>query len=187
MTEHPATPPDPIHDDHLMAQVAAGDLEAFCELHDRHRPRAHALAAGICGAAAADEVLHEAFAALWNRSTSRRDEAGPVARWIDDLVRVRAREASHATRADAAVRPLEGGEGARAIARAEARQAEGRRIGGLLEGLPLLQRQVITLAFYGGMSHTDIAEHLGLPADTVKGRMRLGLQKLLQENEQQHA
>jgi RNA polymerase sigma-70 factor (ECF subfamily) len=48
----------------------------------------------------------------------------------------------------------------------------------LLAQLPEAQREVITLAFYGELSHTEIAAHLGLPPGTVKGRMRLGLQRL---------
>ncbi|MGI8945930.1 MAG: sigma-70 family RNA polymerase sigma factor [Thermoleophilaceae bacterium] len=48
----------------------------------------------------------------------------------------------------------------------------------LLAQLPDTQREVITLAFYGQLTHTEIAEHLHLPAGTVKGRMRLGLQRL---------
>jgi len=48
----------------------------------------------------------------------------------------------------------------------------------LLAQLPVAQREVITLAFYGQLSHTEIGEHLHLPAGTVKGRMRLGLQRL---------
>jgi len=186
VTGHPIAWPDPSHDDYLIAQISTGDLEAFCELYDRHLASAHERAVGICGAAAADEVLREAFAAVWNHSAECRDEHVVVAEWIDELVRVCADEATR-IRVALPPRPVEGEEGARAVARAEARQAEGRRIGGLLESLPQLQRQVITLAFYGGMSHTEIAAQLGLPADTVRGRMRLGLQKLLEENEQQQA
>ncbi len=56
--------------------------------------------------------------------------------------------------------------------------AEAHDVLGLLAQLPDAQRQVITLAFYGQLTHTEIAEHLHLPAGTVKGRMRLGLQRL---------
>jgi len=55
---------------------------------------------------------------------------------------------------------------------------EADRLHGLLAQLPDAQSEVITLAFYGQLSHTEIAEQLGLPAGTVKGRMRLGLLKL---------
>jgi RNA polymerase sigma-70 factor, ECF subfamily len=48
----------------------------------------------------------------------------------------------------------------------------------LLEQLPAEQRQVVDLAFFGGLTHSELAEHLGLPLGTVKGRLRLGLEKL---------
>ena len=57
----------------------------------------------------------------------------------------------------------------------------------MLERLPYLQREVITLAFYGQLTHAEIARHLELPSGTVKGRMRLGLQKLRVEIEQVEA
>jgi len=48
----------------------------------------------------------------------------------------------------------------------------------LLEQLPAEQRQVVDLAFFGGLTHSELAEYLGLPLGTVKGRLRLGLEKL---------
>lgn len=59
-----------------------------------------------------------------------------------------------------------------------AQRLQARSLQGLLAQLPDTQREVITLAFYGQLTHTEIAEHLDLPAGTVKGRMRLGLQRL---------
>jgi RNA polymerase sigma-70 factor, ECF subfamily len=64
------------------------------------------------------------------------------------------------------------------IARSRADALRGR-----LADLPQAQAQVIALAYYGGLSHTEIAARLALPAGTVKGRMRLGLQKLRDEPE----
>jgi len=55
---------------------------------------------------------------------------------------------------------------------------QARSLQGLLAQLPDTQREVITLAFYGQLTHTEIAEHLDLPTGTVKGRMRLGLRRL---------
>jgi RNA polymerase sigma-70 factor (ECF subfamily) len=58
------------------------------------------------------------------------------------------------------------------------RRSEARLVRSALDGLPPDQRQVIELAYFGGFSHAQIADALGLPAGTVKGRMRLGLSKL---------
>jgi RNA polymerase sigma-70 factor (ECF subfamily) len=55
------------------------------------------------------------------------------------------------------------------------------RLRGLLLRLPAKQREVIGLAFYGQLTHREISEHLGLPPGTIKGRMRLGLEKLRAE------
>ena len=57
----------------------------------------------------------------------------------------------------------------------------------VLKRLPYLQREVVTLAFYGQLTHAEIATHLDLPSGTVKGRMRLGLQKLRADIEQVEA
>ncbi|MBA3327312.1 MAG: RNA polymerase subunit sigma-24, partial [Solirubrobacterales bacterium] len=64
------------------------------------------------------------------------------------------------------------------VAEHVAGRAEAHDLLGLLAQLPDAQREVITLAFYGQLTHTEIAKHLNLPAGTVKGRMRLGLQRL---------
>ena len=64
------------------------------------------------------------------------------------------------------------------VAELVTQQAQARGLQGLLAKLPDAQLEVITLAFYGQLTHTEIAEHLQLPAGTVKGRMRLGLQRL---------
>lgn len=58
------------------------------------------------------------------------------------------------------------------------RQDESRRLRALLQQLPVLQREVIVLAYFGGLSHTEIGKHLDVPLGTVKGRMRLGLMKI---------
>ena len=183
-------------DDRLMAQIKAGSLDAFCELYDRHWPGARDLAADVGDPDLADAIVRDAFASIWDRREGYRIEGGIVAGWIHAAVQARvmqvgAEDATSVTLASAGwpvgAEPSTAGEGERMVGRAEARRSEARRIGALLDGLPHVQRQVIALAFYGGMSHPEIAEHLGLPNDTVKGRMRLGLQKLLIENEQQQA
>ena len=58
------------------------------------------------------------------------------------------------------------------------RRDQASRVRDALESLPADQRQVVELAYFGGFSHTEIAEMLELPAGTVKGRMRLGMNKL---------
>ena len=183
-------------DDRLMLQVKRGSLDAFCELYDRHWPQARDLAAEIDDPDVADAIVRDAFASIWDRREGYRVEGGIVAAWIQAAVQSRIIQfQGGAIRSDLLEAPAPAPDGttagedggSRMVLRAEARRTEARRIGALLDGLPHVQRQVVALAFYGGMSHAEIADHLGLPNDTVKGRMRLGLQKLLIENEQRQA
>lgn len=167
----------------LMASVKAGRVESFGELYDRYCDRAYRVARATCGDAdRAQDAVQEGFLSAWTGRASYRPEQGTVAAWLLTVVRHRAID-------------LARGHGRHACRRAGDEQLEQRpsrsdpsetvivhdevqRIQTSLAGLPDTQAEVITLAFYGQLSHTEIATRLGLPAGTVKGRMRLGLQKL---------
>ncbi len=179
-------------------QVAAGSADALGVLYDRFGPGAHAFARALVGGAAdeADDVTAAVFAQLW-RSAARYDAArGSVAAWVTmvtraralDHVRARKRRVRLEERAadDAAgfaaagsaptAVPL-GGSGEppdAAVERAEVARA----VRGSLAALPEAQRRAIELAFFGGLSHADVAAALGQPLGTVKTRIRSGLQKL---------
>jgi RNA polymerase sigma-70 factor (ECF subfamily) len=91
-----------------------------------------------------------------------------------DAERRNVKHAAHrAEEATIALLPAPGDVGEQQAARSDAAGLQA-----VLERLPDLQREVITLAFYGQLTHAEIATHLELPSGTVKGRMRLGLQKL---------
>ena len=171
-------------DEDLMALVYEGDARAFETVFDRHAGAAFSLAYRMCGRRAlAEDVVQEAFLSLW-RSGARYDRArGSVRSWILRAVHNRAidafrREAATVSR-DV---PDEGITGSlHAAERTEVeveRRDDARLVRGALDELPPDQRQVIELAYFGGLSHGEIAETLSLPAGTVKGRMRLGLGKL---------
>jgi len=171
-------------DEDLMALAHEGDTPAFAVVFDRHAGVAVSLAYRICGRrAVAEDVVQEAFLALW-RSGARYDRArGSVRSWLLAIVRNRAidvlRHESATVRRDVHDDGLSAALPARELTEAEAeRRSDARLVRGALEELPAEQRQVIELAYFGGFSHTEIAEMLELPAGTVKGRMRLGLGKL---------
>jgi RNA polymerase sigma-70 factor, ECF subfamily len=172
-------------DEELMPLVGRKDPEAFEVLFDRHGGAAYSLAYRIVGdRAAAEEVTQEAFISVW-RSGARFDATrGSVRSWLLSVVRNRAIDflRSRAGKApkltfddDSALeqRP------ARERTEEEALQREtSAELRGALGKLPCEQSKVIELAYFGGFSHSEIARMLNLPMGTVKGRMRLGLEKI---------
>jgi RNA polymerase sigma-70 factor (ECF subfamily) len=173
-----------VADEELMALVHAGELGAFEVIYDRHCAVAFSLAYRMCGRRAmAEDVVQEAFLSLW-RSGARYDPArGSVRAWVLSAVHNRAidafRRESPRERLNVADQGLAERvpDSLRTDVEAE-RRDDARRVREALQALPGEQRQVIELAYFGGFSHAQIADMLGLPAGTVKGRMRLGLGKL---------
>jgi RNA polymerase sigma-70 factor, ECF subfamily len=171
-------------DEDLMALVQGGEARAFEVIFDRHAGPAFSLAYRMCGRRAlAEDIVQEAFVSIW-RSGARYDQGrGSVRSWILSAVHHRAIDAF---RREGSKQALDVGDDAAAervpsaeLTDAEAfRRDEAQHVRAALEQLPVDQRQVIELAYFGGFSHSEIAELLALPAGTVKGRMRLGLSKL---------
>ncbi|HEX3909992.1 MAG TPA: RNA polymerase sigma factor [Solirubrobacteraceae bacterium] len=171
-------------DEELMELVARNDAEAFEVILERHADAAFSLAYRICGRrTVAEDVAQEAFLALW-RSGTRYDRArGSVRTWALGIVHNRSidalrRSATH-DRRRASDEGIE--ETLEAPERTDAQaidNATSQEIRNALGELPADQRRVIELAYFGGFTHVEIASMLGTPVGTVKGRMRLGLQKL---------
>src|SRR5215475_3131739 len=176
-------------DEELMPLIGAKDPEAFAVFYDRHGGVAYSLAYRIVGdPGAAEDVTQEAFISVW-RSGARFDRArGSVRSWMLSIVRNRAIDSLRAGAAskapkltfddDAALeqRPAEELTEEEAI-----RHETASEVRGALGQLPGDQSKVIELAYYGGFSQSEIAEMLGVPLGTVKGRMRLGMEKIRSE------
>jgi RNA polymerase sigma-70 factor (ECF subfamily) len=172
-------------DEELMPLIGAKDPEAFAVFYDRHGGVAYSLAYRIVGEpGAAEDVTQEAFISLW-RSGARYDRArGSVRSWMLSIVRNRAIDSLRAgsgkapklTFDDDAVleqRPAD------ELTEEEAMRHEtASEVRGALGQLPGDQSKVIELAYYGGFSQSEIAAMLGVPLGTVKGRMRLGMEKI---------
>ena len=132
---------------------------------------------------AAEDVVQEAFLSIW-RSRLRYDRArGSVRTWVLGIVHNRAIDALRRNlvheRRRASAEGLEEWEEARERTDVEAaRREEARTVRAAIDDLPDQQGQVIDLAYFGGFTHAQIAEMLDMPVGTVKGRMRLGLDKL---------
>ena len=174
-------------DDQLMCAVQAGDTLAFALLYQRHCGLALRLARSVCrDTGRAEDAVQEAFAAAWRGSTSYRREAGSVQSWLIAIVRNRAVDSVR--RETAPCRPrlpdadciglvsIAGSAHDEVIARCDADALRAR-----LRRLPEAQAEVIALAYYGQLSQAEIARRLSLPPGTVKGRMRLGLDKLREQ------
>lgn len=171
-------------DEDLMQLVRRGDAAAFELVYERHATAAFSLAYRMVGSRnAAEDVVQEAFLALW-RSGARYDRTrGSVRTWVLGIVHNRAidalrRATVHDKRRAAdetAAERLESGERTDVEA---ARRDEAREVRSALEALPPDQSRVIELAYFGGFTHSEIASMLDMPLGTVKGRMRLGLDKL---------
>ena len=171
-------------DEELMQLVRAGETRAFEVIFDRHSGAAFSLAYRMCGRQAmAEDVVQEAFVSLW-RSGARYDATrGSVRTWVLTVVRNRAidvfrRESAKASR-DVADEGIAERMPAPQLTDTEVeRRDEARQVRKALVDLPPDQRQVVELAYFGGFTHSQIANMLELPSGTVKGRMRLGLSKM---------
>jgi RNA polymerase sigma-70 factor (ECF subfamily) len=171
-------------DEELMQRVYQDDARAFAVVFDRHADVAFSLAYRICGRRTlAEDVVQEAFLSLW-RSRTRYDRArGSVRSWLLAIVHHRAIDVVRHESATSSRDVHDEEISARLLALEHTdaeveRRSDARLVRGALEELPSEQRQVIELAYFGGFSHSELAEMLDLPAGTVKGRMRLGLSKL---------
>lgn len=171
-------------DEELMHLIRGGDSRAFAVVYDRHCGSAFSLAYRMCGTrAAAEDVVQEAFLSLW-RSGGRYDASrGSVRTWLLGITHNRSidalRRATVHDRRRASDEGLE--ERFQAPDRTDAevaRREEASEIASAMAELPEEQSEVIRLAYFGGYTHTEIADILGAPLGTVKGRMRLGLEKL---------
>jgi RNA polymerase sigma-70 factor (ECF subfamily) len=171
-------------DEDVMQLVRRGDARAFEIVYERHSAAAFSLAYRMMGSrGAAEDVTQDAFLSLW-RSGARYDRTrGSVRTWVLGIVHHRAIDALR--RATVHSRRRAGDEGIEerfeAAERTDveaARREEAGTVRGALEALPADQCQVIELAYFGGFTHTEIAEMLDAPVGTIKGRMRLGLKKM---------
>jgi len=172
-------------DEDLMTLVERKDADAFAILYDRHGGAAYSLAHRIVGeSTVAEDVTQEAFLSVW-RSGARFDATrGSVRSWTLGIVRNRAidalrRAAGSAPKLDFDDDAVLESQVARELTDSEAiRRETSRRVRSVLKGLPSEQSEVIGLAYFGGFTHNEIAEMLSMPLGTVKGRMRLGLEKI---------
>jgi RNA polymerase sigma-70 factor (ECF subfamily) len=171
-------------DEDLMQLVRRGDARAFEVVYERHSGAAFSLAYRMCGTrAVAEDVVQESFLSLW-RSGARYDRGrGSVRTWVLGIVHNRAIDALRRSVVHDRRRASDEGIDERFEARERtdvevARLDEAAEIREALKTLPSEQSRVIELAYFGGFTQSEIATMIDTPIGTVKGRMRLGLEKM---------
>ncbi|MFN8525085.1 MAG: sigma-70 family RNA polymerase sigma factor [Chloroflexota bacterium] len=172
-------------DDELMALVLARDPDALSTLYDRHHGVALAVAyRTLSDRESAEDVVQEAFVSLWRNATSFRSELGTVRGWLVTIARnlaiSRLRRVANREPA-ASLDDVQIVDRAPEVWRQAAQLVERSQVMASLNALPPEQRDIIELAYYSGMTHQEISQRLGLPLGTVKGRLRLGMEKLRRE------
>ena len=183
-----------ISDETLLLEISYGGEWAMEVLYERYARYAYALAYRIVReASTAEDVVQDVFLSIWRKAASYHKQHGCVRSWLQAIVHHRAidciRASAHheyqytsledvsepaynyTSSSTAPGKKLEVWE----VVWHEERSALLRSI---LKQLPQEQRQVIELGYFGGYTHAEIAERWHLPLGTVKGRMRLGLQKM---------
>jgi RNA polymerase sigma-70 factor (ECF subfamily) len=167
-----------------MTLVQRGDARAFEAIYDRHGSAAFSLAYRIAGnRTVAEDIVQEAFLSVWRASVRYQPERGNLRSWLLSVVHNRAidalrRQVVH-TRRQVDAEGIEERKAAPELTDVEAfRRQEAQTIRSAMERLPTDQLRVVELAYFGGFTHSQIADMLGEPLGTVKGRMRLALDKM---------
>jgi len=166
-----------------LARVATGDKQAFAELYDTTSARVYGLVKRLLvDPAQAEEVTQEIYLEIWQTATRYQQERGSAMSWMLTMAH---RRAVDRVRASQASRDRDTRIGIRDYDREYDQVAEhvevtmeGARVKRALQGLTELQRQAVQLAYYGGLSHSEIAAELHVPVGTVKTRIRDGMIRL---------
>jgi RNA polymerase sigma-70 factor (ECF subfamily) len=169
-------------DSELLDAIAQRDHAALSELYDRYHLLAHAVALRVVNdRARAEDVVQDAFLAVWRRAGTYAEGRGSVKTWLGSIVRNRAidivrgrRESDHDD--DAILGSLR--DPAPGLAEQVAALMDRRSVRVAVAGLPSDQRAAIVMAYFEGRSHSEIAEATGLPLGTVKSRIRLAMHRL---------
>jgi RNA polymerase sigma-70 factor (ECF subfamily) len=171
--------------------MAAGDEQALGTLYDRWQPIVYALAVRILGDRdEAEDVVEDTFWQLWRQAATYEASRGSVATWILTVARSRAldRRRSGLRRKtdsldDAKAPALAAVADRKAEDPAQASEASNTRqiVAAALADLPTEQREVVQLAYFRGLSQSEIAERINQPLGTIKTRVRLAMQKLRQQ------
>jgi RNA polymerase sigma-70 factor (ECF subfamily) len=176
-------------DEALMVRAQGDDGIAFAELYKRYAGLAMHIALAICGDSGyAEEIVQDGFFSIWRSRAGYRPEFGSFGKWSMRIVHNRAVDRLRSDRGRTRVppanprdEPVEESTDADSPFDSAVAGLGRARLLQALRHLPDRQTEVIALSYYGELSLSEVAARLGVPAGTVKGRMRLGLEKLRHE------
>jgi RNA polymerase sigma-70 factor, ECF subfamily len=168
-------------DSELVRRLQAQDPEALEELYDRYSPMTYGIILRIAGeAGAAEDLLQEVFLKIWERAQTFEREKGSLGTWLITLARNRAIDYRRSVEGRMATQSvglesMPTGGTSHVEEHFVVRLDQIAKVRAALATLTEAQRRVIELAYYDGMSHSEIAATLGQPLGTVKALMRRGL------------
>ena len=174
-----------LDDSQLLSMIQQQDRGALEALYNKYGGAVYSLAMRMLSdSGAAQEVAQDTFFNVWRRASSYHSQRGKVTSWlfsiahhrtIDELRRRRRDQSRVQHGVDLTNKPSDGADDPVAYATA---QYERSQLKDALHTLRVEQREVVVLAYFGGLTHSEIAKHLDQPLGTVKTRMRLGLRKM---------
>jgi RNA polymerase sigma-70 factor (ECF subfamily) len=174
-----------ISDEALLLQLAAGQTDVLGSLYSRYAPLIFDIAARTLDRATAEEIVQDVFLSVWRAAPSFDPERGAVRPWLLQIAHFRVINELRRRSRRPKIDPDPDGlrvealsdpdpDPAEAASLSEAREV----VRSAYETLPPQQREAVGLAFFGGLSHAEVAEHLDLPLGTAKTRIRSGLRRL---------
>lgn len=176
----------PVSQSDLLGLVAEGDRTAFGELYDQLSARVLGLVRRLLkDHAQSEEVTQEIFLEVWQNAQRYDPAKGSATTWILTMAhrravdRIRSSQSTRNRDARIGLRDLEVEYDS--VSESVEVRVENDRVGQALQRLTQLQRQAVTLAYYGGYSHGEVAEMLKIPVGTVKTRLRDGMIRLRDE------
>lgn len=174
-----------LEDGQLLQAIARGDQDALLALHRRYVNLVYSMSWRVLqDVGLAEEVTQDIFLKLWHKGHQYDPKRGRFSTWLLSVTRFASidrlrREGRQPPQTEIATGDQDESTVLERLLPADYEAWErGQLLRMLLWQLPAEQRQIIELAYFGGLTHTEMAEYLHLPLGTVKGRLRLGLEKL---------
>jgi len=162
----------------LVSAIRSGDEQAMAQLYDRYSPIIYSVALRVLGdTGAAEDILQEVFLQLWRSPDMFDASRGSMPGWLAVIARNRAIDSLRKRRPETDITEVVVSVEPDLAGKAEWSRAAD-KIRGALGGMPAPQRSALEMAFFEGLTHTEIVEKTGEPLGTVKTRIRAGLMTL---------
>lgn len=170
----------------MLAQIATGDQAAFAALYDEISPRVFGLIRRLLvDHAQSEEVTQEVFLEIWQNASRYEPSKGGASTWILTMAHRRAVDRVRASQSsrdrDVRIGIRDHSPDYDTVAETIEIRIEHERVEKAMQRLTELQRQAVSLAYYGGYSHSEVATMLSVPIGTVKTRLRDGMIRLRDE------